>query len=1028
MRLAEDDRGRVPFALVGVLLLVGSASYAATLAHQPAPASRPDSVAAMNRVDGTIATAVHRGTKRAAREAAGAPLGEPADTPGGRVLDENHTFRDYLRVRVYHAVREDLASSSVVVGAARADPSLPDTPGAAALRAAKRRVELTRVKGGIRVRIENVTVRLRRGGRVVERHNRTVERTVETPVLAVHERVQRYERRLNRGPTEGPGLGLRMTARINAIAWTRGYAQYGGAPISDVVTNRHIELMANGALLAAQRKVFGRSDPAGRKATAQATAIVGGTDVLMAGQEIADTVQAVPSKPGRPEPASPPKLPEPARPPAAATGNVTVDVDLTADRTFASFVAGRGDTTLDGVVGDVYAADVTVVGASRPVASSVEPRDRPGGANWTVADERTTRTLDVRPTTADGPAPPVEAGWHRLRTDTVQVDVTETTVVRWVRGTGRSREINTTTGQLTRTLEVTVALAGRHATSEYVPARGIDLVHERGGPLDGPNLRGVPAAARERVERRHGTTTELARKFVEDDFENGTVGVAGERPDGLDAWLYGDLAALRDRISDLSVTVDRRRLGAGQVNPAAELAARLRERRASLVDAPGTYGSVAEKARGAARSAYLAVVVDRLERRAGEARKTRTEFDETLVDAGVDPGTLAASLRVGGTAERPPVHPAVTGGPRGSLNASVSGAPPYLTLSGVTHERVRAVPAGERYHPLVARNTNLFTVPYNDVADGVVGHLFGGEERTNLRTAARTLRSANRTLEREHDPDLAHRRDELQAAVARSLLHVRSQLRRSLAAMHGLSPRERAAAVRAGVRRWETTDARALAATNGSLAPAVAAEATARLDEDDDRRDDWLELRLRVALARAREDRQARPEQRSVNRSASVTRTVTKEVVGTALSRGTSAAADAVERKLDGKLARPPAGLPLAPAPGYWYVTTNVWTVTVRGEYARFAVSVPSGRPGRQLTYERERSAVTLDWDDDGDAERLGRSTRVSFDVSTAVMVVVPPGGPGVGDRTGDADERSAGWPRPGNATRGVIITSTPGL
>lgn len=140
MRLAEDDRGRVPFALVGVLLLVGSASYAATLAHRPPAAERPDAVASMNRVDGTVATAVHRGTKHAARAAARAPVVEPSATTGGRVLNDTNTFRDYLRLRVYLAVRDALADAAVTVGGTQATPSLSATDDDAALRAAKRRV------------------------------------------------------------------------------------------------------------------------------------------------------------------------------------------------------------------------------------------------------------------------------------------------------------------------------------------------------------------------------------------------------------------------------------------------------------------------------------------------------------------------------------------------------------------------------------------------------------------------------------------------------------------------------------------------------------------------------------------------------------------------------------------------------------------------------------------------------------------------------------------------------------------------
>jgi hypothetical protein len=110
------------------------------------------------------------------------------------------------------------------------------------------------------------------------------------------------------------------------------------------------------------------------------------------------------------------------------------------------------------------------------------------------------------------------------------------------------------------------------------------------------------------------------------------------------------------------------------------------------------------------------------------------------------------------------------------------------------------------------------------------------------------------------------------------------------------------------------------------------------------------------------------------------------------------------------------AGLPLLPAPPTWYVTFNVWVVDARGEYARFSVRANRGGPGGTVTYTRDGDAVVLDVDGDGTAEELGNATRVSFGMSTAVVVAVPPGPSGVGDTNGDMSEESKGWCRPGPA------------
>jgi hypothetical protein len=125
----------------------------------------------------------------------------------------------------------------------------------------------------------------------------------------------------------------------------------------------------------------------------------------------------------------------------------------------------------------------------------------------------------------------------------------------------------------------------------------------------------------------------------------------------------------------------------------------------------------------------------------------------------------------------------------------------------------------------------------------------------------------------------------------------------------------------------------------------------------------------------------------------------------------------AIERVVGTTLARLPAGLPVAPLPGLWYATVNLWHVQVKGEYARFAVSVPHGTPdipGGRFQYVRDGSRVRLDVDGDGRPETLGRAGRVGFDVETLVGMAVPPGPRGVGDVDGQADERSPGWPTPG--------------
>src|SRR6056297_1901218 len=189
--LAADRRGRVPFAVVGVLLLVTSLSLAPTLSTEPAP---EDTVVerALSEVSAASATAVRDGVATAGRRAAAAPVVEPADTPVGRALSDDRPFRDSLRLRVYLQVRADLDGLSVRSDGVSATASLPSVDSTSEYERAIERVTVARAGDNgtaLRVTVENITLTARRDGEVVTR--RTVDQTVvvPTPVLHVHEQV-----------------------------------------------------------------------------------------------------------------------------------------------------------------------------------------------------------------------------------------------------------------------------------------------------------------------------------------------------------------------------------------------------------------------------------------------------------------------------------------------------------------------------------------------------------------------------------------------------------------------------------------------------------------------------------------------------------------------------------------------------------------------------------------------------------------------------------------------------------------------
>jgi hypothetical protein len=1016
VRLADDRRGRVPFALVAVVLLVGAATFAATLRGRDPGGAEPAGPAVEQRLTGAVRTAVADATARGAARAARDPVLTPANTTYGRVLDPDRPFRDALRARVYLASRRALAAVEERVGSVRGTASLPPVSNASTFRRAIESVSLDRIEGGVRVRLQNVTTVVRRGERVLDRDRRTVAVTVATPALALHDRVERYEERLSRGPLAGPGLGRRLTARLYAAAWARGYAQYGGAPIENVVSNRHVELSTNGALLAEQRATLGRADRAGRAGLRRATARVALLDLVAPFDRRTDGwLRTVLGPRGSSVAGSGPVEPPTSTAPTPES-TVPVEVNRTADAAFLDLVAGDGGPSLQTVVERTYAADVRLAARVVDRRDERRPAPTPPGPDWRLVDTDRDTRVTVRPTD-EAPVPTGDSGWVRHAAVRRVVDRVHTSTRRWRRG-NRTR---TTTARWRSVHAVGLAVLAWHAPSEYAPGRPFAVLHERGGPLDGQNLRGVPDRALDRLVDDRGGPATLARRAVDGDLDTSTRRLRGERPTDLYGWVYRDLVGLRERVRNVTVVVRRGDLGTA-ANPPEALARELRARRSALVDAPAEYRSVADKVRVAARAAYLDRVERLLRSRASETDRTSDGVGEALSEASLSVDRVRETMAARGAVERPT---------RASESAVdvVDADPAYLPLSAVEADRLPSVES-DRFHALAARNQNVFTMPYQDAADTVLGAVFSEPNRVRLRTAALALRRTDRTLATPERwptdaPDretLRDRRADLGGAIRDSLRHLRRGLRPTLADHTSLSAGDRRRALEAALGRWASPTTRALAAANGSLTTAVVDETAARTDLSASERD-LLDVRVRGRLVGLLEREDVRVEASLVGDAATTSREVTRRAVGKVasdvLERAVTNASERLRDRIDDRYGRDvvsvPAGMPVTPLPSHWYATLNVWRVTVDGRYARFAVRSNRGTPaGGGVRYVRDGSTVRVDVDGDGDPDRLGEATRLGFRTETTVLVVVPPGREGVGDRDGNADERSPGWPDAG--------------
>ncbi|MFW5949567.1 MAG: DUF7286 family protein, partial [Halolamina sp.] len=628
---------------------------------------------------------------------------------------------------------------------------------------------------------------------------------------------------------------------------------------------------------------------------------------------------------------------------------------------------------------------------------------------WTLVDEQHHGRTTVRTVEGGGSTP----------TETIREVTTHHEVERHWR---RNGSVRTTTAEWTETARVAVRVNTTYAPDDAAPDRSTEPLFERGGAIDGPNLVDARAGtARALYEANGGVDAVAERAATSDGGADDLVRektVTAPRPAGLDAWIAADRRKFRRTVANVSVDVPRRSIAGGDANAPAQLADELRERRAALVDAPATYDGVADRARVAARVAFLDRVVAALESRAEDTDDRNVDYRDELGDRTT--GGVSKLFEIGreGASEHTGVDPyegASTSS--GELVATPNGAPAYLTLQSVDHERVPSVPAGESVHPMTARTTNWVALPYGDAAGGVVDTLLGGgEQQVSLETAAGTLIAANRTAAAGDgpDPELAANREELIIAVRDSVRTAERELCDAAVTGTTIDRGTCRAAVTDSNEQWPTLGRRAQAMANGSYADGFGDALVAR--GVDDARADEVGVRGRVRLREVGTEESTTVPAETANGTASTVQQLAREEAKRQVTGGMENASQRATRRLTGA-SRLPAGMPVAPPPYTWVATVNAWSVTVRGEYQRFAVRARGVGPdgtGSTVRYVRDGSTVRFDADDDGDRERLGRSERVDFEAATTVVAVVPPGMPGVGDVDGNRDERSPGWPCPG--------------
>jgi hypothetical protein len=919
-------------------------------------------------------TALRGAANAAATETAATPVTRPANTTAGRALEANRSFRDALRLRLYLAARDRLDGVSARRGETVARASVPPVePTTDGYRQAVERVHVERAgEDGValRVEIEGVTLTATRGGRTVARTERSPSFVVANPALSLHDRTERFERRAD-VPVTRPGVARRLTARLYPIAWARGYAQYGGAPIANVIATRHVELATNDALLAEQRAVYGAADPAGHRGVAAAGRRVATTDLLagVGGDEAWTDIVLGGADAIGPDPPS--RRPVGTWRDAPNDPSVTVDVGTSADRAYGALLGIHGSERLEREGGDlsavverVHTVEARIIADRRRLGVS-RRNGGPPGSDWRLDGETTDRRVELA--AVDGTAP-TERGWSTRTAAVFDAVVTETTTRTWRRGDVRTR----TTSTVERRYRLRLAVQARTVPLEGVPD----------GDLDGA-LSSATARATDRVVRKAGGFREAARAAALG--KTLPEATATAEPAASSDRLESDLRELRERTRNLSVTVPAPAVGTGRTNPPARLRDELAGHRDELRGEGGT--TARERTVLAVRKGYLDELDARLERRAATHAEANAGVDDALGEY-LDEDRLDGALASHRAAARPAPDPATD--PAGEVSLAVDAEPAYLPTSEVGRERL-AVRGGGSVRPLAVRNVNVFASPHGHVAGSVLERIpYLGADRVALATAAEALAATA-------DAPPAERRA-LEREVEAAVTYVRGELHRTM-----VETGVPASVAREALSTDASTAAEARALANGTTVDravgSVRREESAR-----------LRSRLETALDDALRDERARPRRESTNGTAAAAREAYREQLEEVAERGAEAGgASARKRTLGERLGSLPAGLPVAPVPGYWYATVNVWYVDVGGTYERFAVRSDRGGPTAPTTYVRDGRIARLEHD--GERIRLGGAERVSFRVRTAIAVAVPAGGGGVGDTDGQPDERSAGWP-----------------
>ncbi|USZ72849.1 DUF7286 family protein [Natronosalvus halobius] len=1063
--LADDDRGRVPFALIGVLLLVSSITLVGALQSRPTPKTDVDPAVAMDRTTAATQTAIRHAVLDATDQVASEPIIEPANTPYGDLVNassDREILENYLALRIYLNVQTNLAGAGQNVRGTTTTVSVLPANDLESLERGMDRVTVSADETGrLDVTIDGVRTTVERDGEVIASRAEPVAVSVPTPLFELQRRTAAYETALNTGALEGSGFGRQFSGRLYPLAWARGYAQYAGMPVSEVIANRHVEVTANSAAYATQRGVFGTQDVDGGDAMRQAwlcLAAKDGDDLYggyndgespsIDSQDVCDSLQYVYGDQVGGNPPEAPSLQDLSGHAPGMDEEQTIAVSESAYMPLRHMFDEKNEHSIPAAFDRVYTVDAASSVTVDETHTRAEPAPPDEGAHWERLDRspRTYRNTTVTDVTVRDPG---RASAYYTYDATV-VNGFERTAS-WNDTRTNETERIETNATARSTFDVRVRLyEADHSPDSRVKARTEYGVHRKygGTGVYSSDFSDVPDRAAnafvgsrteagfERlvsdaaVEAHSGADLERSleipsRKRLDADYEYGV----------LEADVIEDLTAIQADIESLEVTFERADMikEPGEDGPVEDLVAKVEAERDASIDRRGPYVDPAEKAMYEARLAYFELLLSDLEAVAETHDDVMAGLDDELEEANSGLGDATAYMQEAMSTSEPDPEPIQEVPLLEGVSYRVSGSPSYLVTENVTAERVPAVGNDSEFAPMATRNANYFSIPYDSVMTGILSKIprldLGEEEqRVPMRTAGETLRAAKlaEAVGADLDGEISQIEDQINQEITTLSTEIANDINSELFGEKEVNIWD---SIESTIKQKKTVDMAAIELGEGNLTESITEQIADDLAEEYP-----SEFSGREGAWKAKVTAVSRPiiSEKIAGQSVSFgsgleeidaeiraeVEQITDEVIKQRLENAEivneegEIVIDEEEEWLQGDAPkRVPAGIPITPVPGYWVATANVWNVNVASKYARFEVTSNTGTPlvTGGTTYVREDKNVSVNIG--GNQKRLGSNKAISFRGSTVVVIVVPPGGQGVGDRTGVRTECTETWP-----------------